>query len=375
MAAQLGQVQSIALSASGILYAVDPWQNNIRAVSLSGIISTLVGSGSGGVYGFAGDGGPAAAALIRTPFSVTTIGEDVYFTERDNNIVRCVRGGIISTVVGDMPPQSYDENDPPIATMSSYSDDQWVVVGGSLRVPVSVLAYPDGSGFVVSTGSYERIYSYNLTTKSLTRIAGTTGFAGNSGDEAPATSASINTNWAYNNLVWDAAGNLLLVDQTYAVIRVISIGGNISTLTFVDPGLRGEDALLKPNVRTRAVGTRIFSPSGVAAGPNASIAATSYQVNVVYAIDATGALKILAGSLEKQGMSGNGGPATAATFKNPTGIVYLRDGSLVIADSGNNGACGAAVHRNPPVIRALGTPPPPLALSPPQLCASLTPRA
>src|SRR5438067_3708012 len=64
------------------------------------LITTAVGTGE---KGFAGDGGPATAALLNGPFDVAfDAAGDLYFSDTFNNRIRRVdaRSGVIGTVAG-----------------------------------------------------------------------------------------------------------------------------------------------------------------------------------------------------------------------------------------------------------------------------------
>ncbi len=63
-------------------------------------ITTAVGTGE---KGFAGDGGPATAALLNGPFDIAfDAAGNLYFSDTFNNRIRRVdaRSGVISTVAG-----------------------------------------------------------------------------------------------------------------------------------------------------------------------------------------------------------------------------------------------------------------------------------
>src|SRR5438477_6826299 len=64
------------------------------------VITTAVGTGE---KGFAGDGGPATAALLNGPFDVAfDAGGNLYFSDTFNNRIRRVdaRSGNITTIAG-----------------------------------------------------------------------------------------------------------------------------------------------------------------------------------------------------------------------------------------------------------------------------------
>ena len=64
-AAQLGRLTDVAIAADGRLYIADKDNNCVRVVTSDGIIATF--AGRCGERGFAGDYGPATAALLDRP--------------------------------------------------------------------------------------------------------------------------------------------------------------------------------------------------------------------------------------------------------------------------------------------------------------------
>lgn len=93
----------MACDSSGNLYISDTGNNRIRKVDMStGIISTVAG-GAGSLWGgFSGDGGPATSASLRMPRGVAcdSIG-NFYIADTGNYRIRKVDvTGIISTVAG-----------------------------------------------------------------------------------------------------------------------------------------------------------------------------------------------------------------------------------------------------------------------------------
>jgi len=95
--ASLDQPFGVTVDSTGAVYIADYGNNRIRKVS-GGIITTLAGNGH---YGFAGDGGPASSALLMNPWAtaVDSAG-NLYIADYGNNRIRKVSGGMISTVAG-----------------------------------------------------------------------------------------------------------------------------------------------------------------------------------------------------------------------------------------------------------------------------------
>ena len=98
-ACEINYVDGVAIDASGNLYIADQGNSRIRKVNTSGIINTIVGTG---LAGYSGDGGQAAIAEL---FNATTIkigcGGNLYITDYGNNRIRMVNtAGIITTIVG-----------------------------------------------------------------------------------------------------------------------------------------------------------------------------------------------------------------------------------------------------------------------------------
>ncbi len=98
-AAKLNLVGGIDIDSSGNIYFSDIGNLRVRKVTPSGIISTVAGTGAAG---FSGDGGPATAAQINYGEAVTVDHSgNLYIPEFAGNRVRKVDiSGIISTIVG-----------------------------------------------------------------------------------------------------------------------------------------------------------------------------------------------------------------------------------------------------------------------------------
>jgi sugar lactone lactonase YvrE len=88
----------ITLADDGSLFLADTDNQRIRRIGADGLVSTVAGNGD---FGPAGDGGPATDAQLAFPVDVAIgPGGALYLADTENNCVRKVEGGVISTVVG-----------------------------------------------------------------------------------------------------------------------------------------------------------------------------------------------------------------------------------------------------------------------------------
>ncbi len=115
--ARVGGIGGIAFDAAGNLYFSDYLNNAIRRISPDGMISTI----AGGRQGYSGDGGPAAKAQLNNPQGLAFDPQgNLLIADQGNNRVRKIApDGIISTVAGDGRPALAGDGGP--ATLASLS--------------------------------------------------------------------------------------------------------------------------------------------------------------------------------------------------------------------------------------------------------------
>lgn len=95
--AELNAPRGVALDTAGNLYIADAGNDLIREVS-NGLITTVARNGT---PGYSGDNGPASSAELAYPSggAVDSAG-DLYIRDQDNNRIRKVYTGLITTVAG-----------------------------------------------------------------------------------------------------------------------------------------------------------------------------------------------------------------------------------------------------------------------------------
>ncbi len=98
--AELNNPVGIAIDKAGNIYISDNHNNVIRMVNTAGVISTIAGNNTAG---YSGDGGPATAAAMSLPIGLALdTAENLYFADVQNNVIRRIDKitGIITTVAG-----------------------------------------------------------------------------------------------------------------------------------------------------------------------------------------------------------------------------------------------------------------------------------
>jgi len=129
-----------------------------------------------------------------------------------------------------------------------------------------------------------------------------------------------------------AEDGTLYVSGTGAKVHRINTGGRIYTVA--GSGTAGDEGDGGP-----ATSAQLFSPGGLAIGRDGSLYVADTSYDRVRSIGPTGIITALAGRrvpLNSTGIDGENGPAMAARFDQPNRLAVAPDGTLYIADTGNN---------------------------------------
>jgi sugar lactone lactonase YvrE len=299
--ASLNGPGGVALDAAGNLYIADYNNNRIREVS-GGTITTVVGNGR---LGFAGDGGPPAnASLNGAGGLVVDAGGQLFIADYFNERVRKVSGGIITTVAGQGGGTLWGDGGP--------------ATSAALLNTVDVVVDLAGNLFIADVGNncVRKVSGGTITT-----VAGN-GIAGFSGDGGPATSASLNSP---TGIALDAAGNLYIADQSNHRIRKVS-GGTIETVS-------GNGAAGFSGDGGPATSASLYLPRRVAVDAAGNLYIADKRNNRIRKVSG-GTITTVAGN-GVAGFSGDTGPATNASLDGPEGVALDAVGNLYIADSNN----------------------------------------
>ncbi|MBW2596747.1 MAG: hypothetical protein JRC93_12420, partial [Deltaproteobacteria bacterium] len=209
--AQLSWTYGVAVDASGNMYIVDTYNQCIRKVDASGIITTVAGDG---ISGYNGDGIPATGASLNYPYSVAvdTWG-NLYIDDMGNYRIRKVDpSGIITTVAGDR---------------YGCDGDGGPAMGAGLKMPRGITVDAWGNLYVVDRrcGQIRKVDTSGI----ITTVAGS-GVYGGSGDGGPATEASLSF---LESVAVDPSGNVYIT-QGRSVGRVAPPFVLMGTMTLED---------------------------------------------------------------------------------------------------------------------------------------------
>jgi len=340
--AELEYPNGVAVDRSGRIYIADTYNQRIRVVDNNGIISTVAGTGT---QGYGGNGGEATKAELNFPNGVAVDGSGkIYVADTYNQCIRVVdNSGIISTVAG-TGTQGYGGDGGP-ATKAELDNPVAIALDGSGNLYIADL---DNQRIrVVNTGT-KAITVANATVQpgDIATVAGT-GTQGYSGDSGPGTKAELDNP---NGVTVDGSGNLYIADTDNQRIRVVNTARNsvaVANIT-IQAGdmatVAGNGTLSYAGDGESAVGASLYDPEDVAidAMGNVFIADLDNQrvrvvntgtkaITVANVTIQPGNIATVAGT-GTQGYSGDSGPATKAELYNPVAIALDSSGNLYIAD-------------------------------------------
>jgi sugar lactone lactonase YvrE len=364
---------SVSVDEAGNLLITETTNNRVRRVDgQTGIITTVAGTGQ---IGFSGDNGLATSATLSFPeHAVADSSGNIFISDSRNNRIRRVdaKTGIITTVVGN--------------GQAGFSGDNGTATNASLNAPSKIVFDPKGN-LLIADSSNHRIRLFDTKANIIRTLVGN-GRAGFSGDNGPATEASLDTP---RSIAVGPNGSIFVADTGNRRIRlfeirpdssgrIITIAGNGMSSATGDGGLAINAAIGRPEdidldgtnniiitdiennilrginrtgmIKTIAGnGRQNFGGDG-GASPLASIdllfdgGLTTDRLSNIFFIDQsnqrirkidsrTGVITTVAGN-GQEGFSGDGGQATQAALRNPRAITFDSTGNLLIADTGNN---------------------------------------
>jgi hypothetical protein len=215
-AAFLDSPAGVTVDSAGNLYVADTHNHRIRKIS-GGVITTIAGNG---VQDYCGDGGPALAARLHSPRGLTfDANGNLYIADSENERVRVISGGIISTFAG--------------TGVQGMLGDGGPATSAQLNTPAGVSIDTAGNIYISDSNSNRiRVVS---TAGIISGLAGSGGL-GYSGDGGPAMAATLADPESVRQ---DPFGHFLIADSNNNEVREIS-SGTITSVAGID--LEGSNA-------------------------------------------------------------------------------------------------------------------------------------
>ncbi|MEO8098168.1 MAG: hypothetical protein ABI811_10740 [Acidobacteriota bacterium] len=316
--AQVNNPYGMAIGPDGALYFCDLGNQRIRRLDLTTRkMTTVAGTGT---RGYTGDGGPATAATIAAPHEILfDKAGDLYFAERDNNVIRKVnmKTGIISTVAG--------------TGKAGFSGDGGPATAALFNQPHSIFLDRDGTMLICDIGNH-RIRRLHLDTGIVEAWAGT-GETKPTPDGAPVAGTPVT---GPRTFIISPAGDLYLaLREGNAILRI-----DAATKTYKRVAGTGEIGWTGdggPALAAKFGGTatgnvaRLAGPKGLAYGPGDTLYIADTESHAIRKVDLkTGIISTVLGT-GKLGDGADGDPLKC-DLNRPHGVLFA-NGVLYVADS------------------------------------------
>ncbi len=284
--AKFDELLQLAADGSGAIFAAEPGQHRVRRFATDGSVSTVAGS----VRGF--QDGPVKEALFDRPsgVAVTADGLTIYVADSQNDRVRKISGGVVTTLAG---------------SAAGFADGTGT--GASFRSPVSLGLTASGALLVSDAG--------NAAIRSVSPAGVVTTLFAHPAPDGVGSSARLHGP-LHGTLAPD--GSLLIAEESGRRIRRVTPAGVVSTVA-------GDGHLYWP----ASARLGFDRPSGVALDPagNLYFVSSGSGGHAVEKIAAGGQASRLAGGRCCEG----DGTGTEARFSMLTDIVYA-GGALYVGD-------------------------------------------
>ena len=278
--------------------------------AVTGIISSVIGSGAITTLGFSGDGGPATLAKMNAGGGMFIDRHgDIYVSDFINRRVRKVPAatGIINTIGGN-------------GGFGLYNGDNIFATGACLNEPNNI-CIDTASNIYIADKSNNRIRKISSSTGLISTIAGT-GVAGFSADGTLAISAPITV----SQVRMDLENNLYFNDGNNRIRKINALTNKITTVAGNGGSGFSGDGILATSSALSISDFCVDSYGYI-------FIATGFNSRVRMVDASTGLISTLGSGVKATNSNfGDGGLVSAAKFGNPNGIFSDKYDNLFIAD-------------------------------------------
>jgi sugar lactone lactonase YvrE len=283
-----------------------------QVADLSGTVRFVTG-GAVARTRFAGDGGPAEAALLNFPTAVAVDTDgNVYIADTLNHRIRMVdvATGTIHTIAG--------------TGQARYSGDGGPAISASLQDPAAIVIDWRDHRLYIADQSNNRVRAVDLRTGRISTIAGN-GTAAYNGDGIPAAEASLA---GPSGLALGQDGVLYIADTFNGRIRSVELEtGTIQTAAGDGGEYRFQDG---------DESVSLSRPYGIAVDRQGNIFLTDSDSHLLRVYDKARRVTGRVAGNGTASFSGDGGPADVAAFSYPFGLAIDDRGTIFVADTFNH---------------------------------------
>ncbi len=377
-AALLSYPSSMTVDGSGDIFIADTANFVVREVT-GGNIQPFAGNNT---RAFSGDGGLATSAALDAPGGVfVDAAGNVYIADTNSSAIRVfnpgsqavtiagvtIAAGDIATVAGNgtfcAVPISGGCGDGAAATSAQLNFPSGVFVDGSGNIYIADTGLPESENSVIRVvnggTSAVTIAGVAIAPGFIETVVGTLGTAGFAGDgDAPSSAELFNP----QGVTLDAAGNIFIADTINNAIRVVNTGttplligaatiapGTINTVAGTPPtacedpssgcGDNGPANAAALNFPT-SISVDIADDIYIADSSNSAVrvvnASAANPLIITGTTIAPGTILTVAGTMGRNGYTGDNGPPAAALLNTPFGVFVDSLSNIFIADSENS---------------------------------------
>ncbi len=277
---------AVAVDAAGNLYVADDFNNLVRKITPTGVVSTFAGSG------------------LTPPFSnlngiIVDPSGNIFVSDQGNELIRKITpGGVVSTFAGQI-------------GVAGATNGQGT--NASFFGPTGLAADKNGNIYVTESGNYliRRITAAGL----VSTYAGIAGVKG--ATNGPATTATF----IPGACAIDGNGNLYVADSGNNLIRLITPSGVVST--FAGSGAQGSSD-------GPGTSASFYQPNAITVDNIGNVYVGDDGNNVIRKITPGGLVSTLAGAVGIIGATD--GTGTSASFNGIGGLAIDLSGNLYEAD-------------------------------------------
>ncbi len=300
-AALFFQPAGIAINSTTNLLVSDSFNHTIRIITPGGVVTTIAGlPGSAG----SADGLGTVARFLGPQGLAVNLAGLIYVADSGNNAIRAMTtAGVVSTFGGSPSGGSVDG---PTTISRFYS-------------PQSIAADSSGNLYIAD--------AQNSTIRRITQSGNVSLLAGSPGVFGSADATGTNALFAApQGLAVDSSGNVFVSDTGNHTIRKVSSVGVVTTVA----GAAG----LPGNADGTGTNAHFFGPTGIGLDNANNIYVADTWNHTIRKITPAGVVTTVAGSAGYFGSAD--GPTNSARLNCPLGVAVRQDGSIYVADYGNN---------------------------------------